>query len=151
MSYRAGNLQSALTYCVEFACEMLRQAGEFYPFGAVVARDGEVNALAGWDGDEHSRAADLYQMLIDELSDNAGQGEIAGAAIAVNVNMPGNLAAKWPDGIRVRLESAGNAQLVYVPYRLEPEIWWRRLMGNPRKVVMADPIVLNAQPEVFVN
>ncbi|HWU02215.1 MAG TPA: hypothetical protein VN222_05705 [Novosphingobium sp.] len=145
MSDIADGLVPALRYCVDLARLMLAENGSFMPFGAVIAADGAVNAVAGWDGEEHPRAAELLEMLADEFRDDADDGMILGAALAVDVNMPPALDSAWPDGIRVRVEEAGYARLVYVPYRIGSKGWIRRR----RHVWLGKPVIVPTEPEIF--
>ena len=140
-------LERALKYCVDLAQLILRDSGEFQPFGAVATPEGEINALAGWDGEAHPHPSDLLALLTEELAEDASEGRIVGAALAVNVNMPAALGSAWPDGIRVRLEAAGFSRLIYVPYRLSRAglLRWRR------RVELGAACVVDAAPEIFIG
>jgi len=42
---------------------MLEDSACFFPFGATLTVSGEVQAVGGWNGDEHPAPAELYTML----------------------------------------------------------------------------------------
>jgi hypothetical protein len=192
VQYGPENMSKALAYCLDFAQLMLKDGGEFYPFGAIVSPGGEIVAVAGWsqededaladDGadeegadegpssddrltalvspsdaglpadasqraDGRPKPAEMLAVLTEELAEDAADGRIEGAALAVNVNMPAAANSPWPDGIRVRLEGPGYSRLVYVPYQIRKA----GLFGRRREVVLGDAYSVDTAPEVFVG
>ena len=136
-------LHAALTYCIEFAKQMLADSQAFYPFGASLNRSGKVEALGGWNGEEHPEPAEVYGLLSGALQRRARAKEILGAALAVDVNVPPQYGAQWPDGIRVHLESADFSRHIYVPYRIVKS-------GGPTALVeLAEPFSVEVGHEFF--
>ena len=142
MAARPEQLHAALMYCIDFAERMLEASGEFYPFGAALGQSGELKAIGGWNGEEHPKPIEIYKLLSDGFRQSAGAGEISGAALAVDVNIPNEYGARWPDGIRVRLESVNFSRYVYVPYQVE---------SSRRKVELAEPFSVEVEHEFFLG
>jgi hypothetical protein len=60
-------LEELLTYCVDFAKQMLQTHGEFHPFGATILSDGVFNAVGGYAG-EHAPGAEVFTLLREKKS-----------------------------------------------------------------------------------
>ena len=118
VSDEVSNLQAVLKYCFEFSETMLIDSGEFYPFAAVVKKDGTFEAIGLSNGEEHPSPAELYSMGESVLRRRASSREIIAAALAVNVNIPVVYSPTYPDGVRVALESQQYSRFVYRPYRI---------------------------------
>jgi hypothetical protein len=112
------NFNELLAYCMDFTQTMLRDSGEFYPFGAVLSPEETVVAIGGDDGNEHPKPQEIYQLLTRAFVSEAKSGKILGAALAANVNVPEQYESRSRDALRVRLETEGFACLVYVPYEI---------------------------------
>src|SRR5436190_22204228 len=69
-----------------FAERMLREHGEFHPFGGTIQSDGRV-ALVGADtGVDMPPAGDLIEVLTGGFRRDAAAGNIRAAALVVNVS-----------------------------------------------------------------
>jgi hypothetical protein len=111
-------LEELLNYCTGFAKQMVQAHGEFHPFGAVIAANGQLTAVGGYNGDEHPRGPEIYNLLQDSMKVQFGKREIVAGAIAVNVDIPVQFEPPFPDGIRVLLECSGFSRFIYLPYRI---------------------------------
>jgi hypothetical protein len=138
-------LHAAFQYCADFAKRMLEAEGSFFPFGATLSASGEVKAAAAWNGEDHPKPADVYQFLIHALRAEAKSNAIAGAAIAVDVNIPPAYQAQWPDGVRVRLESTDYSRYIYLPYSVKLV----GLLRRKREVSFAEAFSVEIGPEIF--
>jgi hypothetical protein len=139
-------LHAMLQYCMNFARTMLEESGDFYPFGASLSRAGTVGAVAGYNGEERPKPQELYQLLASAFANEARGGDLLGAALAANVNVPAKYSPKSPDGIRVHLESPGYARFVYIPYRRQK----RGLLKRTTHVVFGEPISVGIVPQFFL-
>lgn len=97
---------------------MIRENGEFHPFGAAIASSGQLMAVGADVGGEIPEEADLYGFLQNSLKSQFLNGEIVACAIAANVNLPAQLESQFPDGIRVLVECAGFSRFNYLPYAI---------------------------------
>lgn len=138
-------LHELLNYCIGFAEQMLVDSGEFYPFGATVGNDGRVVAVGGHIGSEHPNPRELYRFLADAFSAQGRSGEILAAAVASNVDIPPKHSPKYPDGLRVQVESAGYSRYIYVPYSLAKSGFFRKR----RTLSFADPFSIEIEPQIF--
>jgi hypothetical protein len=145
MTINPEKLHEALMYCVDFAKTMLRDAGEFYPFGAAVGSDEKVRAVGVSDGNEHPNSRDLYRILEDALFAGATDGRIVAAAIASNVNIPPEYSAECSDGIRVQLEAGDYSRYVYFPYRLTKSGLFKKKID----VAVFEPFAVERSPSIF--
>lgn len=132
-------LQKLFVFVVEFAQDMLQKSGEFYPFGATLARDGQIVAEAGFEGEEHPKTQDVYVAIHKRFSAAGVEGDIRVAALVANVAMPEELEAPSRDAIRVHLESQGFARFIYVPYEVAGEHTLR----------LHDPVLVDIEPGFF--
>lgn len=135
-------LHAALTYCMDFARMMLDKSGEFYPFGATINPAGDVETKAAYTGDERPDPRELYQLLLQGLRADMSQGAAIALAAAVNVNIPKEYSTPYPDGVRVFLETAGYARLIYTPYKLKRA----GLFGAKRVTEFADAFAVELPP-----
>lgn len=142
---RQQQLQELLEYCLGFADRMLRDSGEFLPFGARGLADGSVVAIGFWDGREQPPAAELYEMGRAGLAADAQEGRIAAAALAVDVNVPPQFTPPWPDGVRVAIETADSATFFYRPYRIVTT----GLLRRTKSVEYADIIAVDVPHQIF--
>jgi hypothetical protein len=105
-----GDLVSLLNMTLPFAQQMLGKLGEFYPFGATVATDGEARLIAGELGQEHPASADVLSLIVERLrQDRSGLRAVAFCS-AVRL--------RDSDAVRVELEHQdGQAMAVLMPYK----------------------------------
>lgn len=101
-----------------FAKQLLKQYGEFYPFGVSMALDGKVNAIGATDGDEHPPSEKIIELLKSGLKQEASKGHIRAGAIFFDVlTVPPGESAKC-DAICVSLEHhSGEAYDAFIPYK----------------------------------
>ena len=114
-------LEELLNYCTEFARQMIRENGEFHPFGAVIDSNGQLMAVGASAGEVIPEEAELYGFLQNSMKSQFLNGEIVACAIAANVNLPAQLESRFPDGIRVLVECAGYSRFNYLPYAISGE------------------------------
>jgi len=134
-------------YCLHFARHMLEDSASFLPFGAKLTALGEVQAVGGWNGEEHPAPAELYAMLVAAFRHEAESGDIKGSAVAVHVNIPPEYNSDLSDGIRVHLEGEEYSRHIYVPYAIKTA----GLLRRKREVVLAEPFSVEVPAEVFVS
>lgn len=147
MSATPEQLHELLTYCVNFAKMMLDNSGEFYPFGAVLKRDGKVGAVGGFDGHERPVPQNIYRLLEKGFIEGARDGSIIAAALATNVNIPPNYEAPLPDGIRVQLESSDFSRFIYLPYRITKQGFFKKT----QKTEVLESFAVQISPTFFTE
>ncbi|QEY16374.1 hypothetical protein D0C16_10510 [Cellvibrio sp. KY-GH-1] len=145
MNISPEKLNELLVYCKEFAEIMLKDSGEFYPFGAVLNMHNEVGAVGAHNGSEHPNSVELYKLLIEAFSQQVAKSEILAAAIACNVNIPAKYEPAATDGVRVQLECNGFSRYIYFPFKLKKKGLFKRVY----EVNFLEPIPVEINPEIF--
>ena len=84
-------LDQLLKVALEFAQKMLKQHGEFYPFGASMGLDGKISMDGAATGQERPASQELLDLLSDSYSRRATAGELRTAAICADVRVPSRL------------------------------------------------------------
>jgi hypothetical protein len=104
---------------VPFAEKMLREHGEFYPFGGAMMPDGSTQLIAASDGTAHPESSDLVDLLVAKFRDDGRQGKYKATGIVYDVRTIPPGATEKTDAIAVRLDhQAGYSVVVMIPYRL---------------------------------
>jgi hypothetical protein len=139
-------LHALVSYCLDFATVMLDEAGEFFPFGAVIGPDGKVKSVGGCAGNESLVPQEICRLLSDALIAGARDGSIIAAALASKVNIPQEY-SPLPDGIRVLVESEGYSRYIYSPYRLAKQ----GLLQKAHRTELFEPFGVEISPVVFAS
>ena len=102
---------------IEFAARMLREHGEFYPFGVVRKADGNIQHVGASDGREKPPSAALIDVLRSSYRQEGQAGRYSATAMFYDVRIvpPGKSAKS--DAVQVELEhSGGYCANVFFPY-----------------------------------
>jgi len=99
---------------------MLREYGEFYPYGGYMKPLGEIVHVGAKDNDtEHPSSKDLIYVLRDSFSAMARAGECKATAIVFDVRVEVPDTHKKSSAIQICLEHAdGYSAEVFFPYSL---------------------------------
>ena len=111
-------LDALFNALLPFAQKMLREHGEFYPFGAVMTSSGEIRHVgAKMEDDDHPQSQPLIELLTETFKKQAKKGELRAAGICYDVlTVPPGKAQKR-DAICCGLEHClGEAVDVFTPY-----------------------------------
>jgi hypothetical protein len=109
-------IEKLLKYLLPFAEEKLNRDGEFYPYAAVVAEDGELKSVSAGEGEEPD-VGDVLLALHEELRQRAADGSIRASGIAADVTLTDPDTGETRDAVQVELDHAEtDAVDIYVPY-----------------------------------
>ena len=109
-------IEELLNFLLPVAEEELSKAGEFYPYAAMVAADGELKAVSAAAG-EVPEVADLLVALHEELRAHAADGSIRASGIAADVTLTDPDSGETTDAVQLELDHAdADAVDIYVPY-----------------------------------
>jgi hypothetical protein len=109
-------IEQLLNYLLPSAEEKLREEGEFHPYAAMVATDGEVMAVSAVLGEE-PEVGELLLALHEDLRQRAAAGAIRASAIAADVTLTDPDSGETTDAVQVELDHADSDPVdVYVPY-----------------------------------
>ena len=112
------DLDQLLNVALEFAKKMLKEHGEFYPFGASMGIDGNITMDGAATGREHPPSQELHDLLSESYTQRANTGVLRAAAICADVRVPPPSSDQKTDAIQVGLEHAnGEAATVFLPYQ----------------------------------
>ncbi len=124
----------------EFALKMLAEQGEFYPFGAVLTREGKVRLVAGTVGAVRPRASQVIAVLEEGLRAEILREEHRAAGLCLGVRVSHPRLGKNIDAVLARIEEAdGEAARVYLPYE----------RGEGGALRTAPPVGEKASPRLF--
>lgn len=102
-----------------FAEQMLRDHGEFLPFGAQMLPNGEIVSVGADDGDEHSRSQNLIDILQAGFKAGAADGELIATALVFDVRVVPPGAQEKTDAIALNLDHRDNYSVtVFFPYAI---------------------------------
>ena len=127
---------------IPIAQRMLKDLGAFIPFGAFIARDGEVQ-LAGGEGDpSHLETQEIVEMYLEAYRESAADGNIISTALCVDVrvHVPGKL--EKIDAIQIMLEHSGGESLnAFMPYEKHAQ----------SDITYAPLFATSSDPRVFIE
>jgi hypothetical protein len=102
-----------------FAEKMLKEHGEFYPYGGAMLPDGSTTMLAASDGTEHPKSKDLIDLMVSAFREDARQRKYRATGIVYDVMTLPPGATEKTDAIAVRLDhETGYSVVVMIPYHL---------------------------------
>jgi hypothetical protein len=81
-------LDQLLNVALEFAQKMLKEHGEFYPFGASMGMDGKISMDGTTTCREHPPSQDLLDLLPESYTQRANTGVLRAAAICADERVP---------------------------------------------------------------
>jgi hypothetical protein len=111
-------LDALFNTLLPFAETMLREYGEFYPFGAIMSSSGEIRQVgAKMEGDDHPPSEPLIDLLTENFKKQAVKGELRAAGICYDVLTVSPGEDQKRDAICCALEHySGETVDVFVPY-----------------------------------
>lgn len=102
------------------AQRMLRDYGEFYPYGGVIKSDGEIVHVGAKHPDtDHPKSKDLIDMLRSSFHEMARTGKCRAAAIVFDVRVKLPDSDNKTDAVQVSLDHVdGYSVDIFFPYRI---------------------------------
>jgi len=136
------DLEELLNFLVPFAQEQLSKHGEFYPFAASVAQDGQVQPSMAYDGEEQPETQEVIDLLVQGLRGEAAAGRIRASGICLDIRTIPPGSKEKTDAICVRLEhESGEAVHIALPYK-------KGLLG---KYKYGELFATAGDPEIFIK
>lgn len=103
-----------------FAEKMLKEHGEFFPYGQALDAKGAVVAVGATDGREHPPSADVIRLLKQGFVSGALTGKYSAAALVYDVRVQVPKTGVKSDAIAVALDHKDHySVVVYFPYALK--------------------------------
>jgi hypothetical protein len=104
-----------------FAQQMLARAGTFHPFGAFINADGQVETVAGYDGNEHPQPREIIDLITRGFRQRVADHTCRAVGICVDVRFVPPGQTERVDAALASLEDAAGGLNVYLPYRKQPD------------------------------
>ncbi len=112
--------ESLMNAALPFAEKMLKQHGEFFPYGAALKENGEIASVAGYDGREQPPSKDVIGLLKQGFVQGAKAREYRATALVYDVKVKLPASGEKSDAIAVSLNHRENySVIVFFPYRLK--------------------------------
>lgn len=132
--------ETLLNAVLPVAERMLKEHGEFYPYGGCMRPDGSITHIGASDADtDHPKSRDLLFVLTDSFREMARKRECNAVAtvFAVVITLPSS--GEKSDAIQVNIgHASGYSVEVYFPYRLADG-----------ELIYGETLVQQGSPEVF--
>jgi hypothetical protein len=104
---------------IPFAEQMLREYGEFLPFGGAMRASGELVSVSGYDGNEHPPSNDLIRLIKEGFIIAAKEGQFRATALVYDVRITLPSTGDKSDAIAVSLNHHdGYSVIVMFPYKI---------------------------------
>ena len=132
-----------LDFLVEFAKLMLREQGEFFPFGAGMTHEGEMTSLGADAGHRRPTSRELIALLHSHLVEQASSGAIKASGICMDVRIQPPGSDTKSDAICVELEHrSGEAIHVFLAYviRSRGDVSYGEIFATPGEQVIFVPV-----------
>jgi hypothetical protein len=109
--------QRLLDVLLPFAAQVLSEHGEFFPFGATMSAAGEIEAAAGWTGDDKPPSAEIIGALEQAFRAGAKEGRYRATGLALDVRVAPPGQSDSCDAIACQLDHHDDYSIVvYYPY-----------------------------------
>jgi hypothetical protein len=131
--------EQLMNSALPLAKQMLREHGEFFPFGMALNAKGQVVAVATGLEHEQPTSEDLIRQLKQIFRAQATAGEYRATALTFDARLRTPAKGMMVDAIAVALDHRDNySVVVFLPYRLERE-----------KLTLGDMFAQEGAGEVF--
>jgi hypothetical protein len=112
--------EALLSSVLPFAEQMLATYGEFIPFGGAMRPNGQVVSIAGHDGNEHPRSADIIALMKESFVASARGREYLATAIVYDVRVTLPSMEERSDAIAVALDHRDDYSIIVLfPYKID--------------------------------
>ena len=119
MSQPKADCEALMNWLLPFARQMPERHGEFFPFGAALRPDGQLVPVAGYDGSNRARSADLIRLIKDGFVEAARRCEYKATALVYDVKVKLPSTRETSDAIAISLNHRDNySVIVLFPYQL---------------------------------
>jgi hypothetical protein len=120
MSEAKVDCEALMNSVLPFAEQMLTNHGAFIPFGGAMRADGELVAVAGYDGQERPQSTDVIAFMKEGFIAAARQGEYKATAIVYDVGVILPSTADKSDAIAVSLNHRDSYSIIVLfPYKID--------------------------------
>jgi hypothetical protein len=109
-----------LNEAMPFAQKMLREHGEFYPYGYEMNPAGDIKLVAGYTGADHPKSQTIIDLLVEGFKKDAAANKIRATALVYDMLVVPPGASAKTDAIAVALDHRDNYSVIVIfPYALD--------------------------------
>ena len=129
--------ETLMNAMLPLAEKMLRQHGEFYPYGGYMKPDGTIMEVGATDPDtDRPKSRDLIYIVRSSLRDVAQRAECKAVAMVVDVTVTLPNSNRKSDAIQVSVEHADHYSAeVFFPYQLiENDLVYGEIFAQQGKI-----------------
>jgi hypothetical protein len=98
------DMDEVLSEGIDFAVHLLKENGEFYPFGVVKDRDSQLRHMEGWSRSDRPQSEELRQLLRARLQNQRASGEVVTAAVVSDARLRDRVDGSVIDAIRLEID-----------------------------------------------
>jgi hypothetical protein len=118
MSAKA-DCEALMNAALPFAMKMLREKGEFFPYGGVMRPSDDIVDVAGYDGREQPPSLDIIRLIKSAFVEGANDGSYKATALVYDVRVSMPDVSQTTDAIAVSLNHRdGYSVRVMFPYTI---------------------------------
>lgn len=111
--------EELLNAVLPFAEKMLREHGEFFPFGASMKPNGDIALVGAYEGSEQPPSQPLIDLLHQGFREDATKGAIRASATVYDVRVVPPGTSVKTDAVAIELDHRDNySTVVYFPYTI---------------------------------
>lgn len=119
MTTSKAECQDLMNAALPLAHQMLRENGEFFPYGAALTKDGEIVNMGAHDGREQPPSADVIRLLKQAFVMGAKSGDYQAAVLVCDTRVILPSTGEKSDAIAVYLDHRDDYSVVVLfPYQL---------------------------------
>jgi hypothetical protein len=120
MTNPKADCETLMNSVLPLAEQLLANHGEFIPFGGAMRPDGELVAIAGYDGDERPKSIDAIALMKGGFVVAARNGDYKATAIVYDVRVKLPSTGESSDAIAVSLDHRESYSVVVLfPYKID--------------------------------
>ncbi len=120
VSRAKADCESLLSAVLPFAEQLLRERGEFFPYGGAMKANGELASVAGYDGREQPPSEDVIRLIRQGFVEGAKSGAYVATALVYDVRVTLPSSGQKSDAIAVSLNHRdGYSVVVLFPYQIK--------------------------------
>ncbi|PWV56222.1 hypothetical protein [Chitinophaga sp. S165] len=113
------NIDSLRKLIIDQATAFLKEAGEFYPFGAAMDKNDELRPIGIYWGEEHPDSKEMIDRLSEALWNGIVRGDYKMAAMGIDVYISDDSSNGKTSAVEIRVvHHDGKVVRYYLPYKL---------------------------------
>jgi hypothetical protein len=133
-------LESLLKVVLPFGEMMLKNHGEFYPYGATMDVDEKITNVGGYTGDEHPKFVEVIKLLKGAFRRDGATGKIVACALVYDTRFTPPGQTEKTDAMAVDLDHRDGMSVTMIyPYRIGPD----------KQAIFSPPFAQKGSAEIF--